>query len=209
MFFLEKYKIKNIKNINYNFEKYFQNYKKIEKIVFFLKKIYIDLKFIKFNNSTQKIFFFKKYFRNFIDTQTNLVFKNKIPTLLVTELRLQRLPPISTIDRYYKDHIMMGNADEMHQLIYYSDLAKKSCIKNIIFKVKYIYKKYPYNINKKTKYYQYAIKNYFNIIETGGKIYKKFFFFERSKLRNFNKFSHRLLNKIDTVYGNQLLKYKY
>jgi len=64
-------------------------------------------------------------------------------------------------------------------------------------------------INKTTKYYQYIIKNYFNLIETGIKIPKKFFFFERSKIRNFNKLAHRLLNKIDTIYGNQLLKYKY
>jgi hypothetical protein len=124
-------------------------------------------------------------------------------------MRLHRLPPIGAIDRYYKDHIMMGNTDEMHQLIYYSDLAKKSCLKNVFFKTKYIYKKYPYSLNKKNKFYQYIIKNYLNQLETGIKISKKFFFFERSKLRNFNKLSNRLLNKIDTVYGNQLLKYKY
>jgi hypothetical protein len=73
----------------------------------------------------------------------------------------------------------------------------------------YINKKYPYNINKKPLYCQYLIKNYFNLLDTGIKIPKKFYFFERSKLRNFNKLAHRLLNKIDTVYSNQLLKYKY
>ncbi len=43
----------------------------------------------------------------------------------------------------------------------------------------------------------------------GLKYRKKFLFFEKSKLRNINKLGHRLLNKIDTVYSNQLLKYKY
>jgi hypothetical protein len=103
----------------------------------------------------------------------------------------------------------MSNTDEMHQLIHYNDLARKNCSKNIFYKAKYLYKKYPYNINKKNKYYQYAIKNFFNNIDTGIKISKKFFFFERSKLRNLNKFNNRLLNKIDNIYGNQLLKYKY
>jgi hypothetical protein len=102
----------------------------------------------------------------------------------------------------------MSHTDEMQQYAYYKDLAKKGCLKNIYFKTKYIYKKYPYKINK-NKFYQYVIKNYFNLIETGIKIPKKFFFFERSKLRNFNKLSHRFLNKVDVIYGNQLKKYKY
>jgi len=71
----------------------------------------------------------------------------------------------------------MGLTDEMSQFIYYKDLSKKGCIKNIIFKVRYIYKKYPYKVNKKNKYYRYVIKNYFNVIDTGIKISKKFFFF--------------------------------
>jgi hypothetical protein len=128
---------------------------------------------------------------------------------LVTELRTNRLPPISSIDFHSKDYVSMGNTDEMHQLIYYSDLARKNCQKNIFYKAKYLYKKYPYNLNKKNKYYQYVIKNFLNNIDTGIKISKKFLFFERSKLRNLNKFNNRLLNKIDNVYGNQLLKYKY
>jgi hypothetical protein len=75
--------------------------------------------------------------------------------------------------------------------------------------MRYINKKYPYRINKKKIYYQYLIKHYFNLTNTSIKILKKFNFFERAKLRNFHKLTHRLLNKIDTIYGNQLLKYKY
>jgi len=209
MFFLEKYKIKKIKEINFNFEKYLTNYKKTEKTIYIFKKIYINFKMFKFKSENNKIFFFKKFFRNFIDIHKDLVWKNKIPSLLVTELRINRLPPISSIDFHSKDYVSMGNTDEMHQLIYYSDLARKNCSKNIFYKAKYLYKKYPYNINKKNKYYQYAIKNFLNNIDTGIKISKKFYFFERSKLRNLNKFNNRLLNKIDNVYGNQLLKYKY
>jgi hypothetical protein len=124
-------------------------------------------------------------------------------------MRLNRMPPINYPDRQFNDFISMSHTDEMHQYIYYKDLSKKGCLKNVFFKLRYINKKYPYYINKKKSYYQYLIKNYFNLINTGVKISKKYFFFERSKLRNFNKLAHRLLNKIDTIYGNQLLKYKY
>jgi hypothetical protein len=209
IYFLENYKLKKIKQISFNFEKYLNKYKNVKKSVYLFKCAYINIKIFKFNKFDNKQFFFKKFFRNFIDTHELYIWKNKIPSLLVTEMRLHRLPPISTIDRYYKDHVMMGNTDEMHQLIYYSDLAKKSCLKNVSFKMNYIYKKYPYNMNNKNKYYQYVVKNYFSSLDTGIKISKKFFFLERSKLRNFNKLYNRLLNKIDTVYGNQLLKYKY
>jgi hypothetical protein len=124
-------------------------------------------------------------------------------------MRLQRMPPINLVDRQLNDYISMSHTDEMYQYVYYKDLSKKGCLKNVFFKIRYINKKYPYRINKKKNYYQYLIKNYFNLTNTGIKILKKFYFFERSKLRNFNKLSHRLLTKIDTVYSNQLLKYKY
>jgi hypothetical protein len=124
-------------------------------------------------------------------------------------MRLQRMPPSMLIDKQLNDYVSMSHTDEMHQYIFYKDLSKKGCLKNIFFKTRYIYKKYPYRINNKKIYYQYVTKNYFNLIDTGIKILKKFHFFNRSKLRNYNKLSYRLLNKIDTVYGNQLLKYKY
>jgi len=122
-------------------------------------------------------------------------------------MRAQRMPPL--LERQSNDFISMSHTDEMHQYIYYRDLSKKGCLKSVFFKVRYINKKYPYRINKKNIYCQYTIKNYFNLLETGIKIPKKFYFFERSKIRNFNKLANRLLNKIDTIYGNQLLKYKY
>jgi hypothetical protein len=103
----------------------------------------------------------------------------------------------------------MSHTDEMHQYVYYRDLSKKGCLKNVFFKMRFINKKYPYRINKKKAYQQYLIKNYFNLTNTSIKISKKFYFFERAKLRNFNKLAHRFLTKIDTVYSNQLLKYKY
>jgi len=123
-------------------------------------------------------------------------------------MRVQRMPPFTTIDTQLNDFISMSHTDEMNQYVFYKDLSKKGCLRNIYFKTLYIYKKYPYKINNK-KYYQYAIKNYFNLIDTGIKISKKFYFFDRNKLRNFNNLSHRLLTKIDNIYGNQLRKYKY
>jgi hypothetical protein len=205
--FLEKYKMKKIKEINLGFEFYSNKIKNIEKITFLLKKLFINLKIYKYKRINHNIFFFKKYYRSFINEQNNFIWKNKMPTLLVTEMRTHRMPPL--LDKQLNDYISMSHTDEMHQYIYYRDLSKKGCLKNVFFKMRYINKKYPYKINKKNKYYQYLIKNYFNVIETGIKIPKKFFFFNRSKLRNFNKLAHRLLSKIDTVYGNQLLKYKY
>jgi hypothetical protein len=127
-------------------------------------------------------------------------------------MRTQKIPPavhIQVKNRHLNDHVSMSLTDEMQQYAYYTDLSKKNCLKNISLKTRYIYKKYPYRINKKKIYYQYVIKNYFNLIDTGIKISKKFYFFDRTRLRNSNKLSFRLLNKIDTVYGNQLLKYKY
>jgi hypothetical protein len=73
MFFLEKYKIKKIKEINFNFEKYLTNYKKTEKTIYILKKIYINFKMFKFKGENNKMFFFKKFFRNFIDIHKDLV----------------------------------------------------------------------------------------------------------------------------------------
>jgi hypothetical protein len=199
--FLDKYKTKKI---IFGFEHYLNKIKSIERITFLIKNFFFNLKFRKIDS---RIFFFKKYYRSFIDEQTPFIWKNKMPSLFVTEMRALRMPPL--IERQSNDYISMSHTDEMQQYIYYRDLSKKGCLKNFFFKIRYINKKYPYIINKKSNYYQYAIKNYFNLIETGVKISKKFFFFERSKLRNLNKLSHRLLSKIDTVYGNQLLKYKY
>jgi hypothetical protein len=210
MSLIESFKLKKLKEITFWFEKYFNKYKYVDKSIFFLKNWFINWKYFDWRSHNNKVFFFKKIYRDFLSEQRYLVFKTRIPSLLVTESRIQRFPPDPLLlNRYYQDHVSMGLTDEMSQFIYYKDLSKKGCIKNIIFKISYIYKKYPYKINKKNKYYVYAIKNYFNIIDSGIKIPKKFFFFERSKLRNFNKLGHRLLNKIDSVYCNQLLKYKY
>jgi len=85
-------------------------------------------------------------------------------------MRVQRIPPINLLDRQLNDYISMSHTDEMHQYIYYKDLSKKGCLKNVFFKLRYISKKYPYRINKKKNYYQYLIKNYFNLISTGTKI---------------------------------------
>jgi hypothetical protein len=96
----------------------------------------------------------------------------------------------------------------MPQLQYYKDIAKRSCLRNIFFKTYYTEKKYPYNINKKY-HSQNTLRNYFNTIDTGVKISKKFYFFDINRVRNFNRLSHRFLVKLETVYGNHLLKYKY
>jgi hypothetical protein len=123
-------------------------------------------------------------------------------------MRFKRVPPLITEESNLNDYISMSHTDEMHQYVVYRTLAKKGCLRNVFFKTRYIYKKYPYRINK-NKFYQTAIKDYFNLMGTSIKIFKKFYFFDRSKLRHYNKLAHRLLSKIDTVYGNQLLKYKY
>jgi hypothetical protein len=73
MVFLEKYKIKKIKEINFDFEKYLTNYKKIEKTIYILKNIYCFFKTFKFKGEKNKIFFFKKFFRDFIDIHKDLV----------------------------------------------------------------------------------------------------------------------------------------
>ena len=127
---------------------------------------------------------------------------------MVSEMRIKRSPPLTLLEDNYKDHISMSLTDEMQQFIYYKNISKKGCIKNVFLKANYIYKKYPFKINEK-RYYQYAINNYFNLLDTGIKISKKFFFFERGKLRYYNKLAHRFLNKIDTIYSNSLLKHKY
>src|ERR1700761_4057954 len=125
-------------------------------------------------------------------------------------MRVKRIPPIVIEETQLNDFISMSHTDEMQQLLYYKKLSKKGCLKNVYLKTRYIYKKYPYRINKnRNKFYQIVIKDYSNLIGTSIKIFKKFYFFDRSKLRHYNKLSHRLLSKIDTVYGNQLLKYKY
>jgi predicted transcriptional regulator len=71
--FLEKYKIKKIRDINLGFEKYFKKIKSIEKITFLLKKLFINLKFLKFKKINSRIFFFKKYYRSFIDEQNSFI----------------------------------------------------------------------------------------------------------------------------------------
>jgi len=206
--FLEQYKLKRIKKMNSEFELYLNKVQYLNSFFLLLKKTYISFKIYKSFKSNDRIFFFKKYYRDFINIQEDYIWKNKIPSLLITEMRINRLPPLTTVDKQFNDFISMSHTDEMQQYAYYKDLAKKGCLKNIYFKTRYIYKKYPYRINK-NKFYQYVIKNYFHLIDTGIKIPKKFFFFERSKLRNFNKLSHKLLNKVDIIYGNQLKKYKY
>jgi hypothetical protein len=73
MFFLENYKVKKIKEINFFFDNYLQKKKNIEKIFFFLKNIYVNIKVFKMKKSNNKNFIFKKFFRDFLDLQKNLV----------------------------------------------------------------------------------------------------------------------------------------
>jgi hypothetical protein len=205
------YRIKKEKEIILNYEKYFKNIKLIEKINFLFKKIFVYFK-VKKKIKADPFFFLKKYDDSFINKQKRFLFKNKIPSYFLTEMYIYRLPPIYPADeppfKFKNDFISMGLIDEMPQFQYYRDISKRSCLRNIFFKTYYVEKKYPYNINKKG-HAHYIIKKYFNTIDTGIKISKKFYFFDRNKLRNFNKLSHRFLVKLETVYGNQLLKYKY
>jgi hypothetical protein len=208
--FIEKYKIRKANEIKFYFEQYFNNIKYLKKINNFIKKLYINFKYKSFNKNNNKQVLFKKFYKDFLEKNTSIIFKYKIPTRIITEMRVQRIPSlIFSEDKTLHDYVSMGLTDEMHQYVHYRDLSKKSCIRNVVFKTKYIYRKYPYKINNNNLYYKFIIQNYFNIIDTGIKISKKFIFFDKNKLRNFNKLSHRLLNKIDTVYSNQLLKYKY
>jgi len=73
MFFLEKYKIRKIKQINYGFENYLKKMKRIEKIIFFFKKIYLTLNFLKYKKFNDRIYFFKKYYKDFINEQKNFI----------------------------------------------------------------------------------------------------------------------------------------
>jgi len=72
-FFLDNYKLKKIKQMNIGFEQYFNKIKVIEKITFLMKKIFLNIKFLKNKKTNLKIFFFKKYYRSFIDEQSNLI----------------------------------------------------------------------------------------------------------------------------------------
>jgi hypothetical protein len=73
MYFLENYKLKKIKEMNFSFEQYLNKYKKIEKSLFLLKYAYFSIKNYKNNDVRNKTFFFKKFFRNFIDMQQDFV----------------------------------------------------------------------------------------------------------------------------------------
>jgi hypothetical protein len=67
IYFLENYKLKKIREINFSFEKYLNKYDNIKNSLFLLKNAYININIFKFSKYDNKIFFFKKYFRNFID----------------------------------------------------------------------------------------------------------------------------------------------
>ena len=72
-FFLEQYKIKKVKEMNFKFEQYFRKTKEVEKIMFLFKKLFINLKLLKYKNANDRFFFFKKYYRNFINEQKNSI----------------------------------------------------------------------------------------------------------------------------------------
>jgi len=73
IFFLEKYKIKKIKNINLSFEYYYNKIKIVNKITFLMKKLFINLKLLKYKKINSRLYFFKKYYRTFIDQQSKLI----------------------------------------------------------------------------------------------------------------------------------------
>jgi hypothetical protein len=72
-YFLEQYKIKKIKEINFQFELYLKKTKEIEKIIFLFKKLFINLKLLKYKNVNNRFFFFKKYYRSFINEQKKFI----------------------------------------------------------------------------------------------------------------------------------------
>jgi hypothetical protein len=73
MLFLEQYKIKKIKEINFKFELYLKKTKEIEKVMFLFKKLFINLKLLKYKSVNSNIFFFKKYYRSFINEQKKFI----------------------------------------------------------------------------------------------------------------------------------------
>lgn len=65
IFFLDKYKIKKMKKLNFKFDEYLNKIKSIEKLNYYLKSMYIFFKSYKRTNLNNKYFFFKKYYTDF------------------------------------------------------------------------------------------------------------------------------------------------
>lgn len=123
-FFLERYKTKQFQKVYFGFERYVGRLKIFNRLYSVLKKSIIDFR-IYTPFEKDRIFFFKKYYRNFLGSQEDLMWKNKVPSLLITEMRVQRMPVVTTIDKNLNDFISMSHTDEMHQYAHYKDLARK------------------------------------------------------------------------------------
>jgi len=65
--------MKKIRQINFKFEEYFKKIEEIEKISFLFKKLFINLKLLKYKSGNDRFFFFKKYYRNYINEQKNFI----------------------------------------------------------------------------------------------------------------------------------------
>jgi len=71
IYFIEKYKINKIKKMHFfYFEQYLNKIKKIENLILIYKSWIFDLKYKKMDN---RLYFFKKYYRNFVNNQKNYI----------------------------------------------------------------------------------------------------------------------------------------
>jgi hypothetical protein len=73
VYLIDQYKIREIKNTIFYFERYSNQIKICNKINSTLKHLYIEIKTPRIKKNDDKLFFFKKYYENFISTQENYI----------------------------------------------------------------------------------------------------------------------------------------
>jgi len=142
---------------------------------------------------------FFKHFYNFTSYKNNLLYKYKIPTYNWVESKQKRALVI--LQSYDENFIRKMPEDYMQH--FFHNLSKGVVVSKYKYYYRYIYKKFPYRLNKKYKDLEELYNSFYKLSKIGLKSYKKYHFLKQSKISHYDKYHGNLLEqneKYMTIY---------
>jgi hypothetical protein len=154
---------------------------------------------IHFHDEKNHLYFFKRIYK-FNYYKNKMLVKNKIPIYAWVESIWKR-----RIAQKHLNLFRTCKTNEKYILNTYHDLMRKALkLKNRFF-FKFIYRRYPYRLNKYDNILNSNL-NYFNLLPNNGiKLIKKYYYLRNLKKRHFYKL-HKNFYELNKLHSNTVLR---
>jgi hypothetical protein len=159
--------------------KEFETYKYLSNL-FYIRKgvvsLYFNYKANQPNMCKSRLFFFRRIYKyNFY--KDSLIYKHSIPKYTIRESKVIRKIPFNRIFNVFSASYI----PEEEMAYSYMKFNTKIPLKKRSYYYRFIYKKFPFRINKYTKDINFTKHTYFDLLKKGFKINKKYHFLKNSK----------------------------